>query len=90
MLGSVKLRAIGDNLENMQDEFQMMRAFIAKKFPGEDQRNVMEHEKNDEVDLHERATDNVIQHEINYDIQRITSRYDFSKYFPSDTHQFFI
>ena len=31
-----KLWAIGDNVENMQDEFQMMRAFIAKKFPGDD------------------------------------------------------
>ena len=44
-----KLRTIGDNVENMKDEFQMMRAFIAKKFPGEDYRNVMEDAENNEV-----------------------------------------
>ena len=44
-----KLRAIGDNVENIQDEFQMMRAFIAKKFPGEDYRNVMEAAENNKV-----------------------------------------
>jgi hypothetical protein len=38
----LKLRAIGDNVENVMDEFQMMRAFIAKKFPGEDYRNLIE------------------------------------------------
>ena len=44
-----KLRAIGDNVENMQDEIQMMRSFIAKKFPGEDYRNAMEAAENNEV-----------------------------------------
>ena len=44
-----KLRVIGDNVENMQDEFELMRSFIAKKFPGEDYRNVMEATTNNEV-----------------------------------------
>ena len=44
-----KLRAIGDNVENIQDEFQMTRSFIAKKFPGEDYRNAMEAAENNEV-----------------------------------------
>jgi hypothetical protein len=44
-----KLRAIGDNVENVMDEVRMMRAFMAKKFPGEDYRNLMEAAENDEV-----------------------------------------
>jgi hypothetical protein len=47
--GEFKLRTIGDNVENMMDEFQMMRAFLAKKFPGEDYRDVMEAAENSEV-----------------------------------------
>jgi hypothetical protein len=31
------------------DEVRMMRAFMAKKFPGEDYRNLMEAAENDEV-----------------------------------------
>jgi hypothetical protein len=44
-----KLRAIGDNVENVMDEVRMMRAFMAKKIPGEDYRNLMEAAENDEV-----------------------------------------
>ena len=47
-----KLRAIGDNVENMQDEFQMKelnKYLIAKKFPGEDYRNVMAAAENNKV-----------------------------------------
>nr|XP_051188851.1 uncharacterized protein LOC127302427 isoform X2 [Lolium perenne] len=66
--GEFKLRTIGDNVENMMDEFQMMRAFLAKKFPGEDYRDVMEAAENSEVDLHGRANDTNTQHEISNDI----------------------
>jgi len=64
-----KLRTVGDNVEDIKYEFKMMRAFIAKKFPGEDYRNVMEAVEMNEVDLHERDDDTNIQHESNTDIQ---------------------
>lgn len=45
------LRSMGDNVEDIRDEVKMMRAFMAKKFPGEDWRNAMLAAENDEVTI---------------------------------------
>jgi len=65
-----KLRAFGDNVENLKDEFQMMRAFMAKKFPGEDCRNALEAAENNKVVLDESANNTNIQHETSNDIRK--------------------
>lgn len=46
-----RLRALGDNVENVTDELAMIRSFLKRKFPTEDLRNEFATAGSDEVSI---------------------------------------
>ena len=46
-----RLRALGDNVENVTDELAMIRSFLKRKFPTEDLRNEFVTAGSDEVSI---------------------------------------